>query len=81
MDDEVIEVESPEFRTVDPLGGGDAFSAGLLSGLLTAGPHRGLELGGAAAALKQSIPGDFAIFSSDDVEHLLQRGAFQGTRR
>ena len=81
VDDEVIEVESPEFRTVDPLGGGDAFSAGLLCGLLTAGPHRGLELGGAAAALKQSIPGDFAVFSSDDVEHLLQRGAFQGTRR
>ena len=29
-----FEVESPEFRTVDPLGGGDAFSAGFLSGLL-----------------------------------------------
>src|SRR4051794_19705847 len=79
--EDVLEEESPHFRTVDPLGGGDAFSAGFLSGLLGDGPRRGLELAGAAAALKQSVPGDFAVFDHADVEQLLHRGAYQGTQR
>lgn len=62
---------SPPFRTIDPLGGGDAFCAGFLHGLLTAGQRQGLELGGAMAALKQSIPGDWAIVTREEVEHLL----------
>lgn len=70
----VHEVESPWFRTVDPLGSGDAFSAGFLVGLLEEGPRRGLELGGALAALKQSIPGDSAIVDRGDVEHVLNGG-------
>jgi 2-dehydro-3-deoxygluconokinase len=73
-DGEVLEGESPAFRTVDPLGGGDAFSAGLLLGLLDDGPRRGLEMAGAVAALKQSIPGDFAILVREEVDHLLEGG-------
>jgi 2-dehydro-3-deoxygluconokinase len=80
-DGELLQARSPEFRTVDPLGGGDAFSAGFLSGLLAEGPLRGLELGGALAALKQSIPGDFAIIDRAEVEALLNGGAYAGTRR
>jgi 2-dehydro-3-deoxygluconokinase len=71
---EVFELQSPPFVTVDPLGSGDAFTAGFLSGLLDQGPCRGLEIAGAVAALKQSIPGDFAIVVPDDVEHLLGGG-------
>jgi 2-dehydro-3-deoxygluconokinase len=74
------EVVSPAFHTVDPLGGGDAFSAGFLHGLLEDGPHRGLEIGGALAALKQSIPGDSAVVSRDEVDHLLN-GHAAFTRR
>jgi 2-dehydro-3-deoxygluconokinase len=81
VDGEVIQVDSPEFHTVDPLGGGDAFSAGFLSGLLAGSPRRGLELGGAVAALKQSIPGDFAIVDAEEVEHLLNHDGQVGTRR
>jgi 2-dehydro-3-deoxygluconokinase len=73
-DGKVLEGESPAFRTVDPLGGGDAFSAGFLLGLLEEGPRRGLEMAGAVAALKQSIPGDFAILVREEVEHLLDGG-------
>jgi 2-dehydro-3-deoxygluconokinase len=80
-DREVVEAESAEFGTVDPLGGGDAFSAGFLSGLLAEGPARGLEIGGAVAALKQSIPGDFAIVDPEDVAHLLGGGDRGATRR
>jgi 2-dehydro-3-deoxygluconokinase len=80
-DGDVVQVDSVEFSTVDPLGGGDAFSAGFLSGLLNDGVRRGLELGGAAAALKQSIPGDFAIIDAGEVEHLADNGVHAGTRR
>ena len=79
-DDEPCEVLSPGFRTVDPLGGGDAFAAGFLHGLLEAGPRRGLELGGVLAALKQSIPGDSAIVHRDEVEHLLNGGGVSTLR-
>jgi 2-dehydro-3-deoxygluconokinase len=80
-DHEVVQAESPEFALVDPLGGGDAFSAGFLSGLLNEDARRGLELGGAMAALKQSIPGDFAIIDPAEVDELVHRGVFAGTRR
>jgi 2-dehydro-3-deoxygluconokinase len=79
-DGEVCELDSPEFRTVDPLGGGDAFSAGLLLGMLDGGARRGLELGGAVAALKQSIPGDFAVVDLVEVEKLIDGGE-ESTRR
>jgi 2-dehydro-3-deoxygluconokinase len=81
VDGEVHQADSAEFVTVDPLGGGDAFSAGFLAGLLSAGTRRGLELGGAMAALKQSIPGDFAIVDLAEVEELSANGAYAGTRR
>src|SRR4051812_14481658 len=81
VDGEVVQVESAEFATVDPLGGGDAFSAGFLAGLLAGDARRGLELGGAAAALKQTIPGDFAILDAAEVEELAGGGVYAGTRR
>jgi 2-dehydro-3-deoxygluconokinase len=80
-DDELVQIDSPEFRTVDPLGAGDAFCAGFLAGLMADGPRRGLELGGAMAALKQSIPGDFAIVDAREVEELVSGDARQETRR
>ena len=81
VDGEVVQVDSVEFATVDPLGGGDAFSAGFLAGLLADGAQRGLELGGAMAALKQSIPGDFAIIDAAEVEELAGGSVQAGTRR
>jgi 2-dehydro-3-deoxygluconokinase len=80
-DGEVLQVDSPEFHTIDPLGGGDAFTAGFLSGLLADGARRGLELGGALAALKQTIPGDFAVVDRAEVEELAGGGSYAGTRR
>jgi hypothetical protein len=43
--------------------------------------QRGLELGGAMAALKQSIPGDFAIVDAAEVQELAKNGAYAGTKR
>jgi 2-dehydro-3-deoxygluconokinase len=80
-DGDLVQADSAEFRTVDPLGGGDAFSAGFLSGLMDGGARRGIELGGAMAALKQSIPGDFAVVDREEVEELVVGGVQGGTRR
>jgi 2-dehydro-3-deoxygluconokinase len=81
VDGDVAQADSPAFVTVEPLGGGDAFAAGFLSGLLADDPQRGLELGGAMAALKQTIPGDFAILDAAEAEELAGGGAYAGTRR
>ncbi|KCZ57503.1 sugar kinase [Hyphomonas chukchiensis] len=54
---------------VDRIGGGDAFAAGVLHGLLTdMPPDHLIEFAAAASALKHSIPGDFNLASVADVE-------------
>lgn len=56
---------------IDRVGGGDAFSGGLIHGLLTK-PSQGeaLEFAVAASALKQTIPGDFNLVTAAEVEAL-----------
>lgn len=54
---------------IDRIGGGDAFAAGVLHGLLTdMAPDHLIEFAAAASALKHSIPGDFNLASVADVE-------------
>ena len=54
---------------VDRIGGGDAFAAGVLHGLLTdMPPDHLIEFAAAASALKHSIPGDFNLASVADVK-------------
>jgi 2-dehydro-3-deoxygluconokinase len=57
---------------VDRVGGGDAFAAGLIFGLLELGEEaRALEFAVAASALKHTIPGDLNLVSRAEVERLL----------
>ncbi|MGK2286458.1 PfkB family carbohydrate kinase [Pedomonas sp. V897] len=66
---------------VDRIGGGDAFAAGILHGLLTGRPERDVvRLGLAAAALKHGVPGDLALVSAGDMEGFLEGGAFDVRR-
>jgi 2-dehydro-3-deoxygluconokinase len=54
---------------VDRVGGGDAFAAGLIFGLLAGKDNRSsLEFGVAASCLKQTIVGDFNIATVSEVE-------------
>lgn len=63
---------------VDRVGGGDAFSGGLIHGLLTMNsPKEALEFAVAASALKQTIPGDFNLVSESEVK-ALAAGASNG---
>jgi len=56
---------------VDRVGGGDAFAAGLIFGLLEYGDEgQALEYAVAASALKHSIPGDINLSTRDEVERL-----------
>lgn len=62
-------------RIIDRVGGGDAFTAGLLHGLLTGmDDQRTLEFAVAAAAIKHTIPGDVCDASLDEIEALLTSG-------
>lgn len=57
---------------VDRVGGGDAFCAGLIYGLMTYGDDaRALEFATAASCLKHSIPGDFNRANVAEVEALV----------
>ena len=56
---------------IDRVGGGDAFSGGVIHGLLTkATQGEALEFAVAASALKHTIPGDFNMVSVEEVEAL-----------
>jgi len=55
---------------IDRVGGGDAFSAGLIHGLLKKDKQAALEFAVAASALKQTISGDYNLVSEKEVEAL-----------
>ncbi len=57
---------------VDRVGGGDAFAAGVICGLLDGKDMKGaLEYAVAASALKHTIPGDFNLVTREEVENLV----------
>ncbi len=57
---------------VDRVGTGDAFSAGLVHGLVSGVPDKeALEFAVAASCLKHSIPGDMNFCSLDEVNQLM----------
>jgi 2-dehydro-3-deoxygluconokinase len=61
-------------ETVDRVGAGDAFVAGLIWGLLEGSLGLGLERGLAMSALKMTLHGDLFRLDASDVAALLARG-------
>jgi 2-dehydro-3-deoxygluconokinase len=72
FDDRTYEIE-----LVDRIGGGDAFAAGFLHGLLTGDVATGVRRGNAFSALKQTSWGDLNYATRDEVDSLVRGG---GTR-
>ena len=71
----VCESRRHDMQFVDRIGGGDAFTAGLIYGLLGRWPaQRTVEFAAAAGCLKHSIPGDFNLVSLDEVQALASGG-------
>jgi len=62
-------------RTIDRLGAGDAFSAGVLAGLLEGSTEQGLRYGAAMAAIKMGIAGDYFRSSREEVLQVMRGGA------
>lgn len=69
-------VVQPGYETtvVDRFGAGDAFTAGLLWGLLEGDLDAAVRAGAALGALKCTVPGDFARFTADEVRAVDARG-------
>ncbi len=63
-----------EVETVDPLGGGDACVAGLLTGYLEGDIQIGVRLGNAFSALQQTAPTDLPWPTRAEVEALILEG-------
>lgn len=71
-----------EMQMVDRIGGGDAFTAGLIYGLLSGwSGQETVEFATAAACLKHSIPGDFNLVSMEEVKALVKTGEAGRVRR
>lgn len=64
-----------DITIVDRVGGGDSFASGLIYGLLSkSNTKEALEFAAAASCLKHTIPGDFNLVSTDEVEKLIASG-------
>lgn len=76
---ELLETKDIEINPiVDRVGGGDAFIAGLVHGLITFGDEqKALEFGVAASALKHTIEGDALIATLAEIE-AIQQGETSG---
>ena len=80
---ELLETDYQDItHIVDRIGGGDAFLAGLIYGLLTyRDDQRALDFGICASALKHTVEGDVNLVSVAEVETLMQGDASGRLRR
>lgn len=80
--EELVQTPVYEIDVVDRIGTGDAFTAGIIRGqLLKHSPQETTAFAMAAAVLKHSIPGDFALLSVAEIEHFAQGGSLAKVRR
>ena len=67
---------------VDRIGGGDAFDAGFIYGMLARGDLQyAVDFAAAAAALKHTIEGDVNLATVDEVETLMRGGGSMRVQR
>ncbi|WP_313010839.1 sugar kinase [Brevundimonas sp.] len=78
--DSIIETRAEAIHlsgVIDRVGGGDAFASGVLFGLWSGwADQQALDFGLAAAGLKHSVPGDFNLFTADQVHAAMADGGF-----
>lgn len=65
----------PLTDVTDQIGTGDAFTAGMLYGLMNNyRPQQIIDFATACGTIKQSIPGDWAIVSLEEIQELMKNG-------
>lgn len=63
-----------KFDIIDRIGGGDAFAAGVLHGILQDDePTQIIQFGTAASVLKHTVPGDYNRFTPEEVNEFLNQ--------
>ena len=71
-----------DMNMVDRIGGGDAFSAGIIYGHLQSMDYQKLiDFAAAASCIKHSIKGDYCLCSVDEVMNLINKQFFMGIQR
>lgn len=78
-----IRHEAPprDIEVLDRVGGGDAFAAGIIHALLDGqGGDEAVKLGWAHGALAMTTPGDTAVCTLQEVEHLAAGGSARAVR-
>jgi 2-dehydro-3-deoxygluconokinase len=79
---EMVRSRLYDIVVIDRIGGGDAFTAGVIYGLLMGETsQRTIEFAAAASCLKHTIPGDFNLVSIDEVKHLMEGKDFGRIQR
>jgi 2-dehydro-3-deoxygluconokinase len=73
-DGAIVDDQTYEIELVDRIGGGDAYAAGFLYGLLKADVATAVRYGNAFSALKQTSWGDLNYATLEEVETLLRGG-------
>ena len=76
----LVESKWYDVETVDRIGSGDAFAAGMIHGTIQNDVSLGVETGAAFAAIKQTIPGDLPLASSDEVAAVMAGGSLRVKR-
>lgn len=72
---ELLKSNSYTFDILDRVGGGDAFTAGVLHGILNEMPNeRIIEFGTCASSLKHSIIGDINIIDEESINSVIDNG-------
>jgi 2-dehydro-3-deoxygluconokinase len=79
---EMVQSSLYDIEVVDRIGGGDAFTAGLIHALLMGESlEQIIEFAAAASCLKHTIPGDFNLVSMDEVKRLVECKEFGRIQR
>lgn len=82
LEDELVQTPEYEIDVVDRIGTGDALTAGIIRGcLLGQTPQELTSFAMAAAVLKHSIPGDFALLSLEEVQQFASGQSLAKVRR
>ncbi len=78
----VVHTANQELMPIDRIGTGDALAAGLIRGLLLGhAPREVLDFAFAAALVKHSIEGDFALVNVPEIQRLATGGSLTQVRR
>lgn len=82
MQGELVKPPTAQIDAVDRIGTGDALTAGVIRGiLLQHSPTQTAAFAMAAAVLKHSIPGDYALLSVEEIDQFAGGGSLAKVRR